>query len=176
MPLTTRETFTPSERRRNRRSCRFSTAILNIPHEMGNLAVRNAHTPVYRRSGLKREHKAPQVLEQELSTASDPPQPKLGGLWESAQILCRTRYYTGTVQTFPATRSRKGKHALRSHAKSRSQSAWVIVPQNAWGRNNPVQREHASQCCSHTHRQCDKRSLQPARTKTSRLARTQVVA
>ena len=117
MPLTTRETFTPSERRRNRRSCRFSTAILNILHEMGNLAVRNAHTPVYRRSGLKREHKAPQVLEQELSTASDPPQPKLGGLRKGAQILCRTRHYTGTVQTFPATRSRKGKHALRSHEK-----------------------------------------------------------
>ena len=54
--------FTPPERRRNRRSCRFSTAILNIPHEMENLAVRNAHTPAYRRSGLKREHGAPQVL------------------------------------------------------------------------------------------------------------------
>ncbi len=33
-----------------------------------------------------------------------------------------------------------------------------------------------NQCCSHEHRQCDKRSLQPARAKTSRLARTQSVA
>ena len=58
---------------------------------MGNLVVSNAHTPAYRRSGLKRKHGAPQVLEQELSTASDPPQPKLGGLCQGAHKFCTVR-------------------------------------------------------------------------------------
>ena len=145
---------------------------------MGNLVVSNAHTPAYRRSGLKRKHGAPQVLEQELSTASDPPQPKLGGLCQGAHKFCTvrgiilaqckhspqpaaTKANTRLTRTQEDARKAPGSLPLRMHGDET-----ILSSANTQG----------NQCCSHEHRQCDKRSLQPARAKTSRLTRTQSVA